>query len=284
MTEFEQYATNGDVCLNGNEDYKVRSLTIFPDLSTAAGFNPMGTFGNSVSANSFPLPNSWDFIDDFAWTTVQDGYNLVTGKYKNRPIAPVVYKEIFAFAPNPGPTESIVEYAEDPITGEIVSTLLGHYDYDINGQLVEILDETDGTLISWGGDYYDQVAGWTESDYDSIGDPNRISDAFNGFDDELYYKIRSRHRNTLACDKKYLGVDATACESNPNTPSVDALLVSKNEAPMFVFRLRPHPQGDNCLYWTMQVAEGACKDYYLDLNPVGSFDAKFTKEPVHEGI
>jgi hypothetical protein len=34
----------------------------------------------------------------------------------------------------------------------------------------------------------------------------------------------------------------------------------------------------------MQVAEGACKDYYLDLNPVGSFDAKFTKEPVHEGI
>lgn len=76
----------------------------------------MGTFGNSVSANSFPLPNSWDFIDDFAWTTVQDGYNPVTGKYKNRAIASSTYKDIFAFSPNPGPTENIYEYAIDPVT------------------------------------------------------------------------------------------------------------------------------------------------------------------------
>ena len=283
MTEFVQYATNGDVCLNGNEDYKVRSLTIFPDLSSAAGFNPMGTLGNDASS-LYPLPNSWDFIDDYAWTTVQDGYNPVTGKYKNRPLASVAYKEIFAFSPNPGPTESIVEYTFDPVTYEVVATLKGHYDYDVDGSLVEVLDETDGTLITWGGDYYSQVSSWTQSDYDSIGEPSRISDAFNGFDDELYYKLRSRHRNTLACDKKYLGVDAATCASNPDTPSVDALLVSKTEAPMLVFRLRPHPAGDSCLYWTMQVAEGPCEGYYLDLNPTGSYDAKFTKEPVHEGI
>jgi hypothetical protein len=34
----------------------------------------------------------------------------------------------------------------------------------------------------------------------------------------------------------------------------------------------------------MQVAEGPCKDYYLDLNPVDTFDTKFTKAPAHEGL
>lgn len=88
------------------------------------------------------------------------------------------------------------------------------------------------------------------------------------------------------CDETYLGVDEEACLANPDAASVDGLIVYKLNAPMFVFRLHfaeTKTDGD-CFWWTMQVAEGPCEGYYLDLNPVNHFDTKFTKVPVHEGL
>jgi len=57
MTTFTQYPTEGDICMNGIEDHKVRSLTIFPDLSSVQDFNTMGD-------SDSPVPNSWEFFDD----------------------------------------------------------------------------------------------------------------------------------------------------------------------------------------------------------------------------
>jgi len=102
----------------------------------------------------------------------------------------------------------------------------------------------------------------------------------------LYYKLRSRQRFLNSCDETYLGIDEAACQEDPNVASVDGLLVSKLVAPMFVFKLHYAETNvdGNCFWWTMQVAEGPCEGYYLDLNPGNDFDTKFTKVQAHEGL
>jgi len=122
--------------LNGNNEYKVQSLTIFPTIENAPGFNPEDTVHN-IGVNDFPLPHTWDFIDDLAWTTVANGLNIGTGKYKNRPLNTGIYKDLVAF-PDPAnpPTESIYGPYDDE-SGE--TPLLGHYD-NTPGGLVPNLD------------------------------------------------------------------------------------------------------------------------------------------------
>jgi len=241
--------------MNGAEDYKVRSLTIFPDAASVTDFNTMGD-------SDLPTPNSWEFFDDALWTTIPNGYNPATGKYKNRLISSFQYSQTVEPS-GYAPTESIYTPGDYDVEPPVDPVLLGHYDWNSSGQLEANLDGTQGTLYNWGGTYYDDVFDWTTTDYDydTIGSSARLSDAFNGFEDEYYYKLRSYHRNQYGCVKKYLGVDQAACQANSNVASVDALLVPKEEATMFVFRLRTNPNDENnpgCLYWTMQVAEGPC--------------------------
>lgn len=133
--------------MNGIEDHKVRSLTIFPDLSSVQDFNTMGD-------SDSPVPNSWEFFDDAQWNG-----DVPTGKYKNRLISSFFYSQTVEPFGNL-PTESIyseVDYSLDE-PGE--PELEGHYEWNASNQLVENLDQNHGTLINWGGSYYTDVFNW----------------------------------------------------------------------------------------------------------------------------